>query len=68
MIFSIWMPTQWNWELLKYEIHTFTIDYTKHQAKEEREQQAYLQSKLKKLENKFGNSSNQRKYESLKNG
>ena len=65
-IFS--MNAQWNWELLKYEIHKFTIDYTIHQAKEKRKEQAYLESKLKKRENKFGSSNNLRKYESLKNG
>ena len=30
------MNAQLKWELLKYEIRKFTIDYTKHKAKERR--------------------------------
>ena len=41
------MNAQLKWELLKYEIRKFTIDYTKHKAKERRKQQAYLESELK---------------------
>ena len=61
------MNVQLKWELLKYEIRKFTIDYTKHEAKEKRKQQVYLESELKKLENNLENSDNLRKYESLKN-
>ena len=60
------MNVQLNWELLKYEIRRFTIDYTKHKAKERRKQ-AYLESELKKLENNLESSENLRKYESIKN-
>ena len=45
------MNAQLKWELLKYEIRKFTIDYTKRKAKERRKQQAYLESEIKKLEN-----------------
>ena len=61
------MNAQLKWELLKYEILKFTIHYTKHQAKERRKQQAYLESELKKFENNLESSDNLRKYESLKN-
>ena len=61
------MNARLKWELLKYEIRKFTIDYTKRQAKERRKRQAYLKSELKKLENNLENSDNLRKYESLKN-
>ena len=61
------MNAQLKWELLKYEIRKFTIDYTKRKAKEKRKQQAYLESELKKLENNLENSDNLRKYERLKN-
>ena len=44
------MNAQLKWELLKYEIRKFTIDYTKRKAKERRKQQAYLESEIKKLE------------------
>ena len=56
---------QLKWELPKYGIRKFTIDYTKRQAKERRKQQAYLESELKKLENDLESSYNLRKYESL---
>ena len=61
------MNTRLKWELLKYEIRKFTIDYTKRKAKERRKQQTYLESDLKKLENNLESSENLRKYESLKN-
>ena len=61
------MNAQLKWELLKYEIRKFTIDYTKRKAKERRKQQAYLASELKKLGNNSQSSENLRKYESLKN-
>ena len=38
------MNDQLKWELLKYEICKFTIDYTKRKTKERRKQQALLES------------------------
>ena len=64
-IFS--MNAQFKRELLEYEIHKFTIDYTKRKLKERRKQKAYLESELRKLENNLKSSRNLRKYESLKN-
>ena len=61
------MNAQLKWELLKYEIHKFIIDYTKRKAKQKREQQAYLESELKTLENNLESSENLTKYGSLKN-
>ena len=61
------MNVQLKWELLKYEIGKFTIDYTKREAKKRRKRQAYLESELKKLENNLESSDNLRKYESFKN-
>ena len=61
------MNAQLKWEVLKYEIHKFTIDYKKRKAKEKRKQQVYLESKLKKLENNLEKTDKLRKYESLKN-
>ena len=60
------MNAQLKWELLKYEIRKFTIDYTKRKAKEKRKQQVYLESDFKKLGNNLENSDNLRKYKSLK--
>ena len=60
------MNVKLKWELLKYEIPKFSIDYTKRQVKERRKQQAYWKSELKKLENNLESSDNLRKYESLK--
>ena len=60
------MNVQLKWELLKYEICKFTIDYSKREAKQRGKQQAYLESELKKLENNLESSDNLRKYESLK--
>ena len=60
------MNAQLKWELLKYEIRKFTIDYIKRKAKERRKQHALLESELEKLENNSENSENLRKYESLK--
>ena len=59
------MNTQLKWELLKYEIHKFTIDYRKRKAKERGKQEAY--SDLKKFENNLESSKSLRKCESLKN-
>ena len=54
------MNAQLKWEVLKYEIHKFTIDYKKRKAKEK-------ESKLKKLESNLEKTDKLRKYESLKN-
>ena len=48
------------WQLLKYEIRKFTVDYTKRIARQRRIQQAYLESELKKLENNFESGENLR--------
>ena len=61
------MNAKLKWELLKYQIRKFIIDFTKRKAKERRKQQAYLESELKKLENNLESSENLSKYESLKN-
>ena len=45
------MNAQLKWELLKYEIFKFTIDYKKRKSKERRKQQGYLESDLKKFVN-----------------
>ena len=50
------MNDQLKWELLKYQIRKFTIDYTKHKAKERRKQETYLESELKNLENNLRKS------------
>ena len=52
------MSAQLKWELLKYQIRKFTIDYTKRIAKEKRKQQLYLESELKMLENNLECSDN----------
>ena len=41
---------QLKWEFLKYEIHKFTIHYTKGLAKERKQKISNLESELKKLE------------------
>ena len=60
------MNAQLKWELLKYEIRKFTIDYTKRKAKERRKHHALLESEFEKLQNNLESSENLRKYESLK--
>ena len=60
------MNSQLKWELLKYEIRKFTVDYTKRKATESRKKQVYLESELKKLENNLESSENLTKYESIK--
>ena len=37
---------QLKWELLKYKIRKFTINYTKHIAKEKRQQRTNLENQL----------------------
>ena len=54
------------WELLKYEVTKFTIYYTKHFAKEKRQQRTNLENQLKKLEGKL-DEDNLNKYNSVKN-
>ena len=55
------MYTQLKWELLKYEIHKFAIDYRKRKVKERGKQEAY--SDLKKFENNLESSKSLRKCE-----
>ena len=43
---------QLKWELLKYEVRKFTINYTKQIAKEKRQQRMKLGNHLKVLEKK----------------
>ena len=57
---------QLKWELLKYEVRKFTIKYTKHVAKEKRQQRTNLENQLKKLEGKL-DEDNLSKYNSVKN-
>ena len=40
---------QLKWELLKYEVRKFTINYTKQIAKEKRQQRIKLENQLKIL-------------------
>ena len=42
---------QFRWEFLKYEIRTFSIDLSKLQAQNTKNEKMLLENKLKKLEN-----------------
>ena len=55
------------WEILKCEVRKFTIKYTKHVAKEKRQQRTNLENQLRKLEGKL-DEDNLSKYNSVKNG
>ena len=44
---------QLKWYLLKCEVRKFTIKYTKHVAKEKRQQRPNLENLLKKFEGKM---------------
>ena len=55
------------WELLKYEVQKFTINYTKHIAKEERQQRTNLGNQLKVLEKNLDEDDNLNKYNNIKN-
>ena len=53
---------QLKWELLKYEIRNFTIDYSKKLAKERKENKTLLENKLKELEGNLNTEDNIQSY------
>ena len=55
------------WELLKYEVRKFTINYTKQIAKEKRLQRTNLENQLNILEKCLDKVDNQSKYNAIKN-
>ena len=57
---------QLKWYLLKCEVRKFTIKYTKHVAKEKRQQRPNLENLLKKFEGKM-DEDNLSKSTSVKN-
>ena len=52
-------------QFLKYEVRKFTINYTKHIAKEKRQQQTNLGSQLKILEKSLEEDDNLNKYNAI---
>ena len=56
---------QLKWEFLKYELRKFTVNYTKHIAKEKRQQQANLENQLKMLEKSLDEDDNLIKYNAI---
>ena len=58
---------QLKWELLKYEVRKFTINYTKQIAKEKRQQRTNLENQLKILEKNLDEDDNLIKYNNIKN-
>ena len=58
---------QLKWELLKYEVEKFTINYTKQIAKEKRQQRTNLENQLKILEKNLYEDDNLSKYNNIKN-
>ena len=58
---------QLKWELLKYEVRKFTINYTKRIAKEKRQQRTNLENQLKILEKCLDKDDNLIKYNAIKN-
>ena len=54
------------WEFLKYEIHKFTIGYSKNKAKLKREKVSFLEKKLKGLEQNLNNEETKLQYNSFK--
>ena len=58
---------QLKWELLKYEVRKFTINYTKQIAKEKRQQRIKLENQLKILEKNLDEDDNLSKYNNIKN-
>ena len=58
---------QLKWELLKYEVRKFTINYTKRIAKEKRQQRTNLENQLKILEKCLDKDDNLSKYNAIKN-
>ena len=53
---------QLKWELLKYEIRKFTINYSKKLAKERKENKTLLENKLKELEGNLNTEDNIQSY------
>ena len=58
---------QLKWELLKYEVRKFTINYTKQILKEKRQQITNLENQLKMLEKNLDEDDNLSKYNNIKN-
>ena len=56
---------QLKWEFIKYELRKFTVNYTKHIAKEKRQQQANLENQLKMLEKSLDEDDNLIKYNAI---
>ena len=54
---------QLKWELLKYEIRKFTINYSKKLAKEHKENKTLLENKLKELEGNLNTEDNIQSYD-----
>ena len=61
------MDNQQKWELLKYEIRSFTISYSKQRTKKDEAEGKYLENKLKNLENILDNYDNLESYHNIKN-
>ena len=59
---------QLKWELLKYEIRKFTINYFKKLAKERKENKTLLENKLKELEGNLNTEDNIQSYDVYKKG
>ena len=58
---------QLKWELLKYEVRKFTVNYTKQIAKEKQQQIIKLENQVKILENNLDKDGNLSKYNNIKN-
>ena len=56
------LNAQLKWELLKYKIRKFTINYSKKLAKEFKENKTLLENKLKKLEGNLNTEDNIQPY------
>ena len=56
------LNTQLKWELLKYEIQKFTINYSKKHAKERKENKTLLENKLKELKDNLNTEDNIQSY------
>ena len=57
---------QLKWELIKYEVRKFTINYTEHSEKK-RQQQTNLENQLKMFEKSLDEDDNLIKYNAIKN-
>ena len=55
------------WELLKYEIRGFSINFSKNIAKQSRVLQNNLEKKIKSLESNLDNDENFQEYTNAKN-